>query len=536
MPVLLRNSDDLPEPLEYETWFAVTGARGRGPEDKKYPDLARRLENTFDDVRPRWWKLARSVADSPGAELSVAATCAGYGSDFGLMLAWCRLVETAQAGNDRVLVVCDDPWLFRELAEISGVAAGDAPALWPKVAALRLRGFLARSWLALRLAWASLATRNQRRAHEKGDRVILVYAHPRSDADGFDDYFGPMMREIPTLKRLLHTDAVVAQARALGADGRTASLHAWGSPWRALSLLAVRWRPRTEHFTARYGWLVRRAADIEGSGGTHASNAWQRSCQKTWLKDVAPAVVAWPWENLGWERAFSRDARRIGVATLGYQHTVIGSQQLNQSPAANADGEASLPDRVFCDGAAYRDELIAWGFPKDRLAIAGSLRLHVRESDLYDPNGPVFMALSGILVIARQQMAAARRIAASGRRVLIKEHPMYPMRIDNDGAIARTDRPLAEQSGLSAVVYGTGTSGLDALLAGLPAIRLLAEDQIAISVLPKEIAIPAATADEIVDAVGRAERLEIRNWTQILAPVDMALWRSALAATARTHG
>lgn len=113
---------------------------------------------------------------------------------------------------------------------------------------------------------------------------------------------------------------------------------------------------------------------------------------------------------------------------------------------------------------------------------------------------------------------------------------MYPLRIEETDTISKTDRPLAQQSGLSAVLYSTGTSGLEALLAGLPAVRLLLEDRIAISVLPEDINIPAATKDDIADVIAHAEKPEHRDWTRILAPVDMGLWRSALAGADRDPG
>ena len=91
-----------------------------------------------------------------------------------------------------------------------------------------------------------------------------------------------------------------------------------------------------------HGNPMRRAAEKEGDGAAHAMNAWQRQCQKAWLAHTRPAVVAWPWENHGWERDFCRQARRLGVTTLGYQHTVIGPHQLNYSPATNKDGLDSL--------------------------------------------------------------------------------------------------------------------------------------------------------------------------------------------------
>lgn len=536
MPVLLRQSRDLPEPSAHDVWFAVTDARGRGPEDRKLPDLARKLESAYDRICPIWWEVAKTLASEPTAELASAPVCAGYGSDFGLMMAWGRLTEETARDRRTCLVICDDPWLFRHLSMLPGVESGSEPPLLPTVLRLRLRGVLARIRLVVRLAWSSLATRDQRRAHSAGDLVILVYGHPRSSADGSDAYFGALYRDMPHVKRALHTDCFVAQASALAADMRTASLHAWGSPWRIPGIVFVRWRPTREQRQGRYGWLVSRAAEIEGSGGAHPMNAWQRMCQEAWLAAVKPAAVAWPWENFGWERALCRTARRLGVTTVGYQHTAIGPHQVNYSPATNADGDASLPDTVVCSGQAYMDQLIDWGFPKERLVLGGSLRIAIDRTDHYDPDGPVFVALSGLLPIARQQIVAAGKIAASGRRVLIKEHPMYPIDFDEADGITKTDVPLAHHDGLSAVLYSTGTTGLEALYAGLPAIRLLPEDRIAINVLPENIEALSATADEIVGVVANAGKPVRHDLTGVLAPVDMDVWQRVLAVPAGDSG
>ncbi|MAF94204.1 MAG: hypothetical protein CMM60_00330 [Rhodospirillaceae bacterium] len=415
---------------------------------------------------------------------------------------------------------------------LSGVQAGMGPDLLPATLKLRLRGFLARSRLVLRLAWASLATRGRRQQAAKGGPVILVYGHPRSNAQGHDDYFGPMMSEIPALARVLHTDCGPAQAAALAADGRTASLHAWGSPLQAMRLLFKRWRLSERHLSGSFGWLVRRAAEKEGAGAAHAMNAWQRHCQKAWLTHTRPAVVAWPWENHGWERDFCRQARRLGITTLGYQHTVIGPHQLNYSPATNVDGGESLPDAILCDGPAYRDQLLDWGMPEDRLVIGGSLRIQRVEDVPYDAKAPVFVALSADHGIARQQMNAIQAAsAAKGVKFLVKDHPMYPLDFEESENIRRTPDTLEAQPALSAVVYSTGTMGLEGLLAGLPTFRFLPEDQIAVDVLPGFVSVETVTATDLAGALTNAGKnsSEPLPWEDVLSPVDWDLWRKLLA-------
>ncbi len=500
---------------------------------RKLPNLARRLEQAFEDCRELWWRLGRDMSRAPSAELAHAFTGGAFGSDFGLMLAWARLTRQAAEAKERCLVLCDDPWLFRHLATLLGVAAGHPPALWTHRVRLRLRGFLARCKVSITAVQAALQTRKFRAHHAKGDSVLLVYGHPKSDAQGTDAYFGDLMKTLPSLKRLLHVDCNAARAKRLAADGRTASLHAWGHSLFALALPFLRWRPAPQHLRGSFGWLVRRAADQENGGGGPAMTRWQMHCQERWLEDVMPRRVAWPWENFAWERGLCRTARKRGVATIGYQHTVVGPHQINYSTATNSDGLASIPDLVVANGPAYKAELSAWGMPEDRLLIGGAFRFKRFRGNLFDPDGPVFVPLSAIPQAARQQVAAARAFAETGRAVLVKEHPMYPQDFKETPYLKRTQTSLADHKGLSAVLYCTGASGLEALLAGLPTFRLMLEDRIAIDILPAGVEATPVTRDGVVEAHNAAANPRPLHWESVLAPPDMELWRRLLLGEGR---
>lgn len=528
MPVFLRTSRDLSGLPAAAHWLATTDTPSAGLDPaRKLPGLAARLEAAFMAERDTWWRVAGKLAGAPGADLSHTVACGAFGSDFGLMLAWCRLAGELAAAADPAIVLCDDPWLFRALSSLPGVSAGAAPPLAAAEWKLRLRGLAVRAVVGLRLARAVLATRHQRAVLTRGDRALLVYGHPASRTDGFDTYFGDLMREMPALKRLLHTDCPPPRAAELAADGRTASLHAWGCPLFAFTMPLWAWRPRdAAALGGPHSWLVRRAAARENGGGGPAMNRWQMHCQRRMLKAAAPSVLCWPWENHGWERDLCRSARAMGVRTVGYQHTVIGPHQINYSTQANADGVASLPDIVAADGPAYAAELRDWGVPAERLVVAGAWRLPRLTSRPFDPAGPVFVPLSAIPAIARLQVEAARRMAASGRRVLVKEHPMYPLAFADEGNLTRTDMGMAGHAALSAVVYSTGTSGLEALLLGIPALRLQAEDRIAIDVLPAGIRAPTITLDDVPAALATIRPTPPLPYEEVLAAVDMRVWKS----------
>jgi len=529
MSVCLRPSNAASPLPDYKFWLAVSGTQTLAEPDRQLPGLAERLEEAFVNERETWWRLGRELSQEPGSDIAHMPTTGAVGSDFGIMLAWARLVRELAENDDVTLVVCDDPWLFRHLAKIESVDADVPPSLSLETLRRRLRGVFARGRVALRNTMAAIRLQAQRRIIQDGDPVILVYGHPDSDANGKDAYFGDLMARHETLKRLLHTDCPTGQARELSADKRTASLHAWGSPLFALSLAFCKWRPGPQHLGGEFGWLIRRAAIIENSGGGPAMNRWQAHCQARWLDATHPGRVIWPWENHGWERNLCRATHKRNISTIGYQHTVIGPHQFNYATHTNHDGLISIPDVVVADGPAYRDEMQAWGVPEERLLVGGAFRFPRFAVDLYDPQGPVFVPLSAVSAAGRAQLDVARAIAAQGRRVLVKPHPMYPLEFTEHGTLSRAARPLAEQRGLSAILYTTGTSGLEALLMGIPGYRLMQEDRISIDILPQGFTTEAVTAGNATEAILNDRGGRPRTaWDDILADPDRGLWKSLL--------
>jgi len=142
MTILLRKSTDLPCPQAYDDWFAVTGTDVALDPSRKLSNLAERLEGAFVAERQTWWTLGRELSAEPSADIAHMPTAGSVGSDFGVMLAWGRLVS-GLGGEDAVtLVLCDDPWLFRHLAALEGVDAGAPPGLVYSSLKLILRGVL----------------------------------------------------------------------------------------------------------------------------------------------------------------------------------------------------------------------------------------------------------------------------------------------------------------------------------------------------------------------------------------------------------
>ena len=500
-------------------------------ENLRLSRIAEHLDREFDASIDAWLALGKELASQAGcgADLAHTPVCAPNVSDFGVMLAWSRLVEQWADRQEDVLIVCDDPWLFRHLALLRGVRAGRAPSVWLREIKLAVRGRISRLLVALRMARASWSLRNQRASYDEQRPAILVYGHPASRPDGHDGYFGSLLNQIGEVQRVLHVDCAPDRARALFAAGRTVSLHAWGNAASSLCLPFVRWRPRISAATRGYAWLIRRAAALEGGSGQAAMIRWQQICQVRWLRDKHPSVVAWAWENHAWERRFVVEARACNVRTAGYQHTPFGRQDFSFHPGSNPQGEDNIPDVIMATGRAYLDIMAAMGYPRDRLNLAGSLRFSSFSPPQYSADGPVLFALPYHLVAAPQMTRAASDLQRQGWKVLVKPHPMMPANIAAVPASILTHTPFADQQPLSAVVFAASSIGLEALAGAIPVIRFLPEGHLALDPLPPGVTVPAADSTNLASLLKEKHVVscELRDY---YGPVDFDIWRRLFTA------
>jgi hypothetical protein len=528
MTVLLHSSKDLPSTEAYSHWLAVDGPPPPLDPVRRVKHVASRLEQGFDNIRDAWWDIARELATAPGANLAHTPTCAPFISDFGQAMSWSIIIEEEASGDNVVLAICNDPWMFRHFRSLPGVQAGTAPALLTKKVWMTARGFLARCKVSFSVARAALALREHKKNKGTSQPALLVYGHPSSTANGFDAYFGTLMTDCPQLVRAIHTDCGIQRAQALSQNNRTFSLHAWGSPLYALCLATTRWRTTPRQRSGPYGWLVRRAQEIENASGALAMTRWQNHCQRRWLKETEPSVVSWSWENHPWERNFVRAARHVGTRTVGSQDTDVGPHQINMSPASNPDGLVSIPDAIACNGPAYRNELAAWGMPSDRLKDVGSFRIARFDNQAYQQDGPVFVALSSIPSISNEMMAAVRNACNGQRRFLVKDHPMYPYPFEETGEIKRTLKTIPNIQGISAVFFGTGLSGLEGILSGTPTLRLLPSNRIGIDTLPEKCAAVPVTIESLGEVLDSNPIPPSVNWSELFTPVSLDAWRRVL--------
>ncbi len=492
-------------------------------------EVTTELEEAFSHITDDFLALARSLGRSPSAVFAHAPSATVVASDLGEAMAWVGLVKRWAASPRRWLIICEDPWLFRQLATISGVSViGCPPRLWLLRSILAVRGFVARLAFSIQAAWWAAASRP---VTPLGGVWLLSYG--QETANGEDAYFGSLMTQLPGLNRALHVDCPPGRAARLlvsSGPGSGFSLHAWGSPVAALLRLPFAcWRPCRNDRAGPWGWLVRRAAALEGGTGQGAAILWQILCQRKWLAATRPTVIVWPWECHGWERDLAASARAAGIHTVGTQHSTIGRFELNHHLGAHSAGVAALPDTIVCVGELFRRHLEDWGIPADRLRMAGALRYPAVTGPCHDVTAPVFVALPSHKAIAGQMVAAVTRIArATGRKFLVRDHPMYPISFVEDEWVRRAQGGLNSQQSVSAVVYAATTVGLEAVLLGLPTLRYIPQGCVALNILPNNVTVPTANSEELVAALDNLTPPPPLCRTEVFGPVDLAVWRDVL--------
>ena len=528
MVAFISTSTNIPE-VKWHFWAGINLKNTPQVMGEEVRGLHLKLEKALENILDDWLRLGRRLGANTSASFAHTPSCALNVSDLGIMLAWDHLVQGWVEGEKTVLVICDDPWLFRHFVSLGAQAISSQPVLGWRTLYLWMRGVFSRTRVAIYAILNMLLLRGQRRSYPIASSAILAYGHPASTTDGYDGYFGNLMREVPNLMRVLHVDCGYEKVRRLSKDGRTYSLHAWGSLWLALSLPLKRWRPRDENFPSRYLWLIRRAAAIEGSTGQAAAIGWQQICHNRWLAEALPNTVTWPWENHAWERHFVAIARNFSVRTLGYQHTPFGRQDYGFSPISNPRGLDNVPDLILCCGQACQETLQDMGYPADRLLLSGSLRFLGFKPPAYDASGPVLFALPYSAIGAVQMAEVANDMFGRGNRVLVKRHPMATKKLDQAHPEIITNTLFQDLPGISALVFANSSIGMEAMFGGIPAIRFLPYGTLLLDATPEGVKVQSAFAGDLEKEIKSTATPTPVNVDRFYGPVDFSLWNSLLA-------
>lgn len=530
MPVILKQSKSLSPDAQAAPFVVIGTAKPANLALAPLPDISRRLEEAFDGVRREWADIALCLThkDSyPRAQmLGIAPTV----SDFGLMLAWSKLVAELAGDAARTVVVCDDPWLYRHLATLDGVEPDRPPSLTLLRLKLAVRGFLSRTKAAVRLAKASIIFRNHKKRLKRHEHAILVYGHTLSGADGYDGYFGNMLAQINNLIRIVHTDGALATHARLCTHDRTVSLHAWGSVFFAFSLPFKAWKVFSHKRMEPYKWLISRAVALEGSSGQGAMFAWQAHCQANLVQEKSPKAIAWPWENHVWERHFVTQLRANGTKSIGFMHVPFGRHHWGISPISNPEGLENCPDALACTGTKVRSKLVDLGYPERIITVTGVLRNVNFTSLKYDPAGPVLFALPSLPSITSQMERVAQQFTKRGVSVIVRAHPMAARSYRKLPVELYYDGPLAELEPISCMIFAISSVALEGLATGIPVIRFRPSGIVApIPILPDDLDVPVADEETIYATLDNVPIPNPIDATDYYGPLQPDIWEQLLA-------
>ena len=105
---------------------------------------------------------------------------------------------------------------------------------------------------------------------------------------------------------------------------------------------------------------------------------------------------------------------------------------------------------------------------------------------------------------------------------------MYPIAFKETETLQRTNVPLREQKALRMVLFTTGTSGLDAVLAGVPAVRLQSNAFVSIDIMPQGFVLPTTSIERMSELLADPPSPIAAIWDDLMLSPDIGGWRDLL--------
>lgn len=421
-----------------------------------------------------------------------------------------RLVEELEDNGMRLLIVVEDPWLFRQLREAYAgspeIQFHGRPSLWPSCLRALVRGIGARAVWSARLLGNYLKQRwfwKQDHSRRLNQPSIGLYTYPQArclrGADGWaDSYLGDLDA---LLEKAGHSvlrfspPEVGGFERAIGRRSRYfAPLILWATPLSVLRSVTASWRPvwppAPEVGGLPIRWLLLRDWWLDRWRSSHPIFRVFFDCLSNLLQTQRLKLLIYQYENQPWEKMLVLAARVHGIPTLGYQHG--GGLARFMLPYFHGSGEsewAPLPDLVVASGAYSYELLAAGGIPPKRLVMGGNLRHQyvwdARNSTSLPPAAGCVRVLVALPIepeLAQHLICALRRAFPDGGinegiEFAIKPHPMCPVTekmLRWPATIVAGTFEEALQSCAVVLYSGTGT-GMEAMVMGRVVLRYRSE-------------------------------------------------------------
>lgn len=487
------------------------GEKGLVPLGDRLHEVAEKLRQPFLDFIA---ELGRIQTDQLGWWSSSCSWKDTGTSDLFLLICYeClieQLIREREKASEPLVVVIEDPWLFRQLA--------DAYRQRPEIrfhGRVRLWTVCARAFgigLASRLVWGLRLLKNyvsQARRWEwektspSSRPLAALYSYPqprclRGSDEWTDPYLGDLNR---LLERAGYSIRRFSPPEIGGFEEALRRRSRYFLPLilclrfpTLVSALLASWRavwPRDPMLAGQpVAWLLRREYWNDRWRSSHFLRRVFFACICGFLKAERPSLVIFPYENQPWEKMLVLAARAQGVSTLGYQHGAgLARLRLAYFQGKEEHEFAPLPDVIVTSGPYAYDMLSEGGTPPDRLIMGGSLRYQYlcrdQQSVPLPPEGSpirILVALPIEPAWAEHLLDALRRSFPDGGRseeleFVIRPHPMAPVSLQSfawpavigNGALEEAVRPCA------LVMYTATSTGVEALAMGRKVLRYRSE-------------------------------------------------------------
>ncbi len=546
---------------------ALLGSARRYPLGAKLHEVAAGLRQSFLDLVSEvgarqdesitWWSSAF-------AWKSWAA------SDLFLLVCYLRLAQEvvleAVKEGPPLLVVVEDPWLYRQLKEslqsVRGVLVRGSVSLRGEKVRLATWGVVKRGWWLLKTLrdyCRQIWTWGIEPVHVPERAAAAIYSYPLErcfrDHGAWQDPFLPNVDDL--LGNLGYEVRRFSPPGASGLERELARRREYFHPlilyatisgvWRSLCAF---WRPRWPDRLTIDGSEVRYLAEREWWKEIGRSSLCMYrifyECLKRMLSQGNWKWIVYPFENQPWEKMIALCAQELEIRTAGLQHAIFSAYSMSYFLGGGEAARMPLPDVICASGPYPLRLLLEGGTPPERLWMCGSVRYgHLGGNGIRSSHAELIPArTSEILValpidayMAGHLLAAIRKAFPSGGvedglRFHIKAHPMCPVREEDIGfptVRAPGDfRQALEACGL--VVFVGSTVGPEAMAMGRRVLRYRPE--LLLNVDPSEVYgdhIPTCTDSDLRAAVvNQVQHPSLQDLSemnqhcadQIFAPLD----------------
>lgn len=486
----------------------VLGETARLPLGDRLHTVAEELRQPFLDFVAGIGALQRDLL---GWYASTFAWKNWGASDLFLLICYehlaARLVGEGTEGRGQLLIVVEDPWLYRQFAEVwrsdPRVTLAGKPRLWVWRLKAILFGLARRLHWARRIVWGYLIQRWQlggRPLQGPAAAGAAFYSYPQNrcfhDEDGWTDpYLDGLDR---TLEAAGFSIGRFSPPEAIGFERALAQRTHYFSPLvmyvtlqGLLRTILALWRPVWSASAEVKGlsvhWLARREWWWDSARASQFLYRLFFDCLQRFLKAGRWKLLVFPYENQPWEKLAVLAARQYGAKTVGYQHAIVPRLFLPMFLGQGESSVAPLPDVIFTSGTHSHTLLREGGTPSSCLVLGGSRRYrHLTGTASPSSGNGIEPAISRTVLVAvpLEEALAAHFLSAlrkafpsagreEGITFLVKLHPAFPVdRASFDFPAEFTHESFeAVVKRCTVVVFTGSTTGLEALLLGRQVLR-----------------------------------------------------------------